>query len=173
MVKIRRNRARAARQHAPRLPAHAVRLCSTAPGKRGRGAARFAAGRNNGLKERRGRQGEGPLPGSRPIFPPRGVHLCRRLPRMGMLFARLCCCAWPIPCAFVCASYPTAAPCVDALCAPVPPVLHGCTPLQPCAYAGLPARICPAPRWPRTCFAGAARFAAHGAPCGKGLFLLY
>ena len=37
------------------------------------------------------------MPGSRPIFPPRGVHLCRRLPRMGMLFARLCCCARPVP----------------------------------------------------------------------------
>lgn len=47
----------------PARPAHAVRLCSTAPGKGAGGAACFAAGRNGGLKVRRGRQG-----GERPFI---------------------------------------------------------------------------------------------------------
>ncbi len=99
------------------------------------------------------------MPGSRSLCPPRAVHLCRRLPCMGILF-----------CAPVLLS---------PACAPVlPPVLLTrrlpCTGISLSARteAGLPARICPAPRWPRTCFAGAARFAAHGAPCGEGLFFV-
>ena len=71
MVKLGQKRARRPGGIRPACLMHAVRLCGTAPGKRPR-AVRFAAGRNDGLKERRGRRGL--LPCSRPFCPPRGVH---------------------------------------------------------------------------------------------------
>lgn len=192
MVKIRQNRARRPDRMRPARPAHAVRLCSTAPGKRGRGSGMLCR------REKRRPESETRAAG-------RGKALCPAVGRSARRRACACAVASGLHLfAPVCVSYP-ALSCMGIS----PERLHRGGPAPPCIqpsawvllYAGhgtMPgkrgrgtARFAarrndglkvrrgrpegkgPLPGSRPLCPPRAARFAAHGAPCGEGLFLLY